>query len=78
LLAPSIAIELGLRLISACRSRASRSVMMPAFRSASIAICFLASVQGELAATSAILPAPLTITMNWIRTRMMKMMKPTT
>ena len=61
------------------RSLASSSVMTPALRSASIAICLpgMAS-RVKRAATSATRPAPLVITTNWITTRIRKTMRPTT
>ena len=53
--------------------------MMPAFRSASIAICLpgMAS-KAKRAATSLMRVAPLVITTNWIMTMITKMMMPTT
>ena len=52
--------------------------MMPAFRSASIAICLpgIAS-RVKRAATSATRPAPFVITMNWITIKIVKMTRPT-
>jgi flagellar biosynthesis protein FlhA len=60
------------------RRRASGSLMTPAFRSASMAICLpgMASRMNR-AATSAILPEPFVITTKLITTRIRKMMKPT-
>ncbi len=63
---------------SARRLRASSSPIRPAFRSASIAICLpgIAS-RVKRAPTSAILPAPLVITMKLITTRIMNTTNPT-
>ena len=52
---------------------------MPAFRSASIAICLPGMPsKANRAATSLMRVAPLVITTNWITTMMIKMIKPTT
>ncbi len=61
------------------RFLASSSVMTPALRSASIAICLpgMAS-RVNRAATSATRPAPFVITTNWITIRIVKTMRPTT
>jgi hypothetical protein len=61
------------------RARAVLSSMRPALRSASMAICLpgMAS-RVKRAATSAMRPAPLVMTTNWITTRMMNTTKPTT
>ncbi len=60
------------------RSRACCSVIWPAFRSASIAICLpgIAS-RVKRAATSATRPAPFVITTNWITTRIRNTTRPT-
>ena len=53
--------------------------MMPAFRSASIAICLPGMPsKANRAATSLMRVAPLVITTNWITTMITKMMMPTT
>ena len=61
------------------RWRASSSVIWPAFRSASIAICLPGIASSvKRAATSATRPAPLVITTNWMTTRIMNTTRPTT
>ncbi len=61
------------------RRRASSSVIMPAERSASIAICLPGMASSEKrAATSAMRPAPLVITMKLITTRMANSTTPMT
>ena len=74
------AVEVGLArdLLAALRGPRS-SVIWPAFRSASIAICLpgIAS-RVKRAATSATRPAPFVITTNWITTRIRKTTMPTT
>ncbi len=53
--------------------------MMPAFRSASIAICRPGMPsKAKRAATSLMRVAPLVITTNWITTMITKMISPTT
>ena len=65
--------------MSSRRLRASSSVIWPAFRSASIAICLpgMAS-RVKRAATSATRPAPFVMTTNWMTMRIRKMTRPTT
>ena len=60
------------------RTRAWASVMLPALRSASMAICLpgMASKVNR-AATSLMRVAPLVMTMNWTMTRIRKMTMPT-
>ena len=74
------AVEVGLaRDLARGAARASSSVIWPAFRSASIAICLpgIAS-RVKRAATSATRPAPFVMTTNWITTRIRKTTRPTT
>ena len=53
--------------------------MMPAFRSASMAICRPGMPsKAKRAATSLMRVAPLVITTNWMTTMMTKMIRPTT
>ncbi len=77
--APSIAPwKSASRWILRRRSRACSSVIWPAFRSASIAICLpgMAS-RVKRAATSATRPAPAVITTNWMTTMIRKITMPT-
>ena len=73
-------VEVGFPLDVACAAlRASFSLMSPALRSASIAICLPGIASSvKRAATSATRPAPLVMTMNWMTKRMRKMTRPTT
>ena len=74
------AVEVGLPGDVFARRRAPRcSSMSPAFRSASMAICLpgMAS-RVKRAATSAMRPAPLVMTTNWMTTRIRKTTMPTT
>ncbi len=65
--------------IWARRCRASRSVISPALRSASMAICLpgMAS-RVKRAATSAMRPEPLVMTRKFTMTTIVKMMQPMT
>ena len=64
--------------MAARRARASSSLMMPAFRSASIAICLPGMASNvNRAATSLMRVAPLVMTTNWMTTMMVKMITPT-
>ena len=80
LLAPSIAPKKSAwRVISWRRRWASLSSIIPAFKSASIAICRPGMPsKANRAATSLIRVAPLVITTNWITTMITKMTNPTT
>ena len=61
------------------RLRASSSVMRPALRSASIAICLPGIASSvKRAPTSATRPAPFVTTTNWITIRIRKITSPTT
>ena len=74
------AVEVGLAAdLGAARRAPPSSVIRPAFRSASIAICLpgIAS-RVKRAATSATRPAPFVMTTNWMTTRMKKTTSPTT
>ena len=65
--------------ISLRRRRASPSLMRPALRSASIAICLPGIASSvKRAATSETRDDPLVMTTNWMMTRMKKMTRPTT
>ncbi len=65
--------------MSARRARACSSVIRPALRSASIAICLPGIASSvKRAPTSATRPAPLVTTTNWMTTRIRKMTSPTT
>ena len=79
LLAPSIEPwkSASLRIVS-LRSFASTSSIIPALRSASIAIC-LPGIASNVnrAATSATLPEPFVITIKFIITRIVKTITPT-
>ncbi len=80
LLAPSMAPKKSACWLTSLRRRwASRSSMIPAFRSASMAICRPGMPsKAKRAATSLMRVAPLVITTNWMMTMMAKMIRPTT
>ena len=80
LLAPSMAPKKSACWVTSRRRRwASRSSMVPAFRSASMAICRPGMPsKAKRAATSLMRVAPLVMTTNWMITMMAKMIKPTT
>ena len=80
LLAPSMAPKKSACWVISRRRRwASCSSMMPAFRSASMAICRPGMPsKAKRAATSLMRVAPLVITTNWMITMMAKMIRPTT
>ena len=73
------AVEVGLLRDFLAAAWASRSSMMPALRSASMAICLPGMPsKAKRAATSLMRVAPLVITTNWITMMITKMISPTT